>query len=187
MSSQLFAASRVDEIVVLPSPNKFLAMTVESDPNVIYGGDPDDSDSENYASLGDLILQDLRLGENRNSFVSRRDDAGNFYISHNSQINGLTDKTWTFSDFHQQSIAISRALHGAGIRSNDVISVIAENCFELPAIAFGAFFLTSIVAPINVTYTEREFISPTSGVCCNIFGQTSFLWTLSGSRVIFVR
>lgn len=44
-------------------------MQVESDPNVIYGGDADET-SEIYASLGDLIIKDLRLGENKTSLVS---------------------------------------------------------------------------------------------------------------------
>jgi acyl-CoA synthetase (AMP-forming)/AMP-acid ligase II len=51
---------------------------------------------------------------------------------------------------------MSKALYGAGIRQNDVIAIIAENRHEFPAIAFGAFFLNAIVAPINVTYTERK-------------------------------
>lgn len=47
-------------------------MQCEDDPNVIYGGDVDDSIDEfkrDYASLGDLILSDLLLGKNRIAFV----------------------------------------------------------------------------------------------------------------------
>jgi long-subunit acyl-CoA synthetase (AMP-forming) len=49
-----------------------------------------------------------------------------------------------------------KVLHGAGIRANDVISFVSENRHEIAAIAFGAFYLNAIIAPINVTYTERK-------------------------------
>jgi hypothetical protein len=48
-------------------------MQAESDPNVLYGGDLIESTgplSDEYPSLGDLILSDLKLGENKTSFVS---------------------------------------------------------------------------------------------------------------------
>lgn len=51
---------------------------------------------------------------------------------------------------------LARVLYGAGLRQNDVISIISENRFEYPAIVFGAFCLGVVVAPINVTYTERK-------------------------------
>lgn len=44
-------------------------MEIENDPNVIYGGDPDD-EAIPYSSLSDLIVQGLRLGETKPSFVS---------------------------------------------------------------------------------------------------------------------
>lgn len=53
--------------------NRFSEMLAESDPNVIYGGDPE-ADSEaatvRYASVGDMIVTDLKLGGNKTSFVS---------------------------------------------------------------------------------------------------------------------
>lgn len=47
-------------------------MQVEDDPNVIYGGDPEESTAidVNCPSLGYMILSDLKLGENKPSFVS---------------------------------------------------------------------------------------------------------------------
>lgn len=56
----------------------------------------------------------------------------------------------------EQTSRLARVLHGAGIRQNDVISIISENRFEFPAIVFGAFYLGAIVAPVNITYTERK-------------------------------
>lgn len=48
-----------------------LKMEVESDPNVIYGGDPIETDPVNYASLGDMIVGDLKFADTKPSFVSR--------------------------------------------------------------------------------------------------------------------
>lgn len=47
-------------------------MDVMEDPNIIYGGDVEDEDDEivEYASLGDYIVKQLKLGYNRTSFVS---------------------------------------------------------------------------------------------------------------------
>lgn len=64
--------------------------------------------------------------------------------------------TWTFKDVLEQSKLMARTLYGAGLRRNDVISIISENRLEYPAIAFGAFLLNAIVAPVNLTYTERK-------------------------------
>lgn len=64
---------------------------------------------------------------------------------------------WTFRDFLDKSTLMAKTLHGAGLKRNDVISIIAENRHEFPAIAFGAFYLNAIVAPISTLYTERKF------------------------------
>jgi acyl-CoA synthetase (AMP-forming)/AMP-acid ligase II len=72
------------------------------------------------------------------------------------KINGITDKSWSFLDLLEESKSMAKVLHGAGVKQNDVIAIIAENRIEFPAIAFGAFFLNAIVAPLNVTYTESN-------------------------------
>jgi hypothetical protein len=48
-------------------------MQCEDNPNIIYGGDPDDTLEEqriDYKTLGQMILRDLALGGDRPSFVS---------------------------------------------------------------------------------------------------------------------
>lgn len=74
------------------------------------------------------------------------------------KINGMTHKTGTFNDLLEQSIIMAKTLHEIGVERNDVIAIVSENRHEFPAIAFGAFYLNAIVAPINVTYTERKII-----------------------------
>lgn len=116
-------------------------MTNESDPNVIYGGDPSETTKvdDDCPSLGAMAIADFKLGGNKTAFI-----------------NGITKETWTYKDLLDQSSLLARVLYGAGIRRNDVISIVSENRLEFPAIVFGAFHLSAIVAPINTTYTERE-------------------------------
>lgn len=49
-------------------------MTVENDPYVIYGGDPEVNTKidENCPSLGAMALDDLKLGEDKTCFVNDR-------------------------------------------------------------------------------------------------------------------
>lgn len=48
-------------------------MDTEDDPNVLYGGDPEEYGPlmGNCVSLGELIINDLRTGGDRKSFVSK--------------------------------------------------------------------------------------------------------------------
>lgn len=55
-----------------------------------------------------------------------------------------------------QTTLLARVLYGAGVRQGDVISIISENRHEYPAVAFGAFYLSAIVAPVSITYVERK-------------------------------
>lgn len=50
-------------------------MQTENDPNVLYGGDPDENTGidKNVKSLGEMLLSDFKLGENKTSFVSETD------------------------------------------------------------------------------------------------------------------
>lgn len=68
----------------------------------------------------------------------------------------MTKAVWTYRDLLDQSLIVAKALHGAGLRKSDVISIIAENRHEFLAATFGALCLNAAVAPVNVTYTERK-------------------------------
>lgn len=68
----------------------------------------------------------------------------------------MSKAVWTYRDLLDQSTVMAKALHGAGLGPNDVVSVIAENRHEFLAATFGALCLNAAVAPVNVTYTERK-------------------------------
>ncbi|KAG4068216.1 hypothetical protein HA402_008857 [Bradysia odoriphaga] len=116
-------------------------MSTETDPNVIYGGDPEVTTrvDENCPSFGAMVLEDLGLGEDKPCFI-----------------NGITNEIWTYKDMLDKTTLLARVLHGAGAKQNDVIAIVSENRFEYPAVVFGAIYLGVIVAPCSVTYTERE-------------------------------
>ncbi|KAG5668823.1 hypothetical protein PVAND_016746 [Polypedilum vanderplanki] len=117
-------------------------MQTENDPNILYGGDYSESNEpldENRGSLGAVILNDLLLGGDQTLFIS-----------------GVTDKKWTYNDVRVESMKAARILYGVGLRQNDSIAILSENRIEFPIISFGALYLNAVVAPINVTYTERE-------------------------------
>lgn len=44
-----------------------------------------------------------------------------------------------------------------GIEEGDVISICCENRLEYPIIVFAALCLGATIAPLNITYTDREF------------------------------
>lgn len=53
---------------------------------------------------------------------------------------------------------MAKVLYDAGIRQNDVVSIISENRNEFVSVAYGTLFLNAILAPINYTYIEREWL-----------------------------
>jgi len=73
-----------------------------------------------------------------------------------TQIDAITEEQWTFNDLLEQSVKVAKALYGAGIRQNDVISILSENRLEYAAIGYGTIFLNAICSPTNFLYTERK-------------------------------
>lgn len=51
---------------------------------------------------------------------------------------------------------LALCLKKAGIKNNDVIGMVSENRMEFPIIALATYYVGAIVAPMNVTYRERE-------------------------------
>ncbi|CAO1315869.1 unnamed protein product [Diamesa serratosioi] len=116
-------------------------MTITINSNIIYGGVADGVLNKPWASLGEMILSDLRNGDKRDLFV-----------------NGLTNQSIKYNELRNQSVSIAKSMHFAGVHKNDVIGIVSENRSEFPMISFAAFYLGAIVTPINFTYTDRELI-----------------------------
>lgn len=52
---------------------------------------------------------------------------------------------------------MARILKNAGIKEDDVVTIIAENRQDYCTITLATLILNAVLAPINFTYTEREY------------------------------
>jgi long-chain acyl-CoA synthetase len=68
--------------------------------------------------------------------------------------------TVTFGELEQLSDACASALAALGVRRGDRVGLLLPNCPQFFIAEFGAWKLGAIVAPLNVTYTERELEGP---------------------------
>ncbi|CAH1709883.1 unnamed protein product [Chironomus riparius] len=110
---------------------------MSNDPNIICGGDFEET--LDYPTVGALLYDNFKDGGDKVSLID-----------------AIKKQEWTFNELLKQSVKIAESLYGAGIRQNDVISVLSENRLEYAAVAYGTIFLSAICAPTNFLYTERE-------------------------------
>ncbi|XP_035896412.1 4-coumarate--CoA ligase 1-like [Anopheles stephensi] len=74
-------------------------------------------------------------------------------------IDGVYGTETTYMELLEQGARVAECLRrDVGIRSGDVIGLVSENRLEFPTILVGSFLLGATVAPINLTYSEREFV-----------------------------
>ena len=73
------------------------------------------------------------------------------------QVHGVIDAKRSAEDILKRSIQIAEAFHKAGVKENDVVTIISENCFDFIELAFGVFFLNAILAPLNSSYSKSEW------------------------------
>ncbi|XP_050068385.1 uncharacterized protein LOC126556880 [Anopheles maculipalpis] len=74
-------------------------------------------------------------------------------------IDGVYGTEITYMELLEQGARVAECLRReVGIRSGDVIGLVSENRLEFPTVLIGSFLLGATVAPINLTYTEREFV-----------------------------
>lgn len=57
----------------------------EADPNVIYGGDPENVIDDSILSIGSMMQEDMKIGGDRNLFVSRK-LTSKFKVNHSLNI-----------------------------------------------------------------------------------------------------
>lgn len=59
----------------------------------------------------------------------------------------------------RKTIELAECLKSVGVQKGDVIGLCSENRLEFPVPLFAAFCLGVTVAPLNLTYTEREYLA----------------------------
>lgn len=115
-------------------------MSDDNEKNILYGGpDPPMIDNESK-SLGEVILKKLAVNGNDVIFID-----------------GFSDTKLTRTETRLQVISLAKSLSTEfGVKEGDVIGLYSENRLEFTIVIFAAFCLGATIAPINVTYTDRE-------------------------------
>lgn len=71
-------------------------------------------------------------------------------------VSGISSEELSAKQLLARSMAVARSLKAAGIKPGDVISIVSENRFEFAYVLMGTIMVNCTLAPINLTYTERE-------------------------------
>lgn len=108
------------------------------DPNVI--SKPEIStEYDEHPSMAHLVLENLSKAGDQVLLVS-----------------GISSDELTAKELLDRSVLCAMSLKAIGIKPGDVISIVSENRFEFAYILFGSILLNCSLAPINLTYSERE-------------------------------
>lgn len=69
----------------------------------------------------------------------------------------MTGEEVTAVQLRDRSIRTAQCLIAAGVKPGDRIGVCAENRLEFAYVLLGTLIVGATLAPINVTYSEREY------------------------------
>uniref|UniRef100_A0A182RE74 Luciferin 4-monooxygenase n=1 Tax=Anopheles funestus TaxID=62324 RepID=A0A182RE74_ANOFN len=114
----------------------------ECDNKLILSGDPEPVNiAEGCGSLGMFLMKRLlRHGDNV------------------AVIDGVYSSELRYMELLETGVRLADGLRNqANLRTGDVVGIISENRLEFPVALYASFFANAAVAPINLTYTEREF------------------------------
>ncbi|XP_055531065.1 uncharacterized protein LOC129721953 [Wyeomyia smithii] len=117
-------------------------MALENDTNkyIISGGPEPQNIAEGCGSLGAFVRNRMRLNGNDVAVID-----------------GVYGTELRYLELLEQAARLGECLRSvAGVQVGDVVGIVSENRLEFPPVLFAAFFVGATVAPINLTYTERE-------------------------------
>jgi len=97
------------------------------------------NDYANELSMGHLIIKNLTNAGDKVLLVS-----------------GITSEELTAKELLTKALQFAYSLKSFGIKSGDVVSLVCENRFEFAYVLFGSLLSNVTIAPINLTYSERE-------------------------------
>lgn len=117
-------------------------MDRQSSDNLVLSGDPEPNNlTEGCGSLGMFLMKRLlRHGDSV------------------AVIDGVYSSELRYLELLENAVHLAEELRQyTSLQPGDVVGIISENRLEFPVVLYAAFFLNAAVAPINLTYTEREF------------------------------
>uniref|UniRef100_A0A182JWZ3 Luciferin 4-monooxygenase n=1 Tax=Anopheles christyi TaxID=43041 RepID=A0A182JWZ3_9DIPT len=115
---------------------------LQNESGYILSGDPEPANiTEGCGSLGMFLLK--RLLRHGNGIAV---------------IDGVYSSELRYLELLENAVRLAEGLRSqAHLMSGGVVGIISENRLEFPVALFASFFANAAVAPINLTYTEREF------------------------------
>ncbi|EAA11995.3 AGAP004655-PA [Anopheles gambiae str. PEST] len=73
-------------------------------------------------------------------------------------IDGVYSNELRYLELLENAVRLAEGLRSlTDVTPNGVVGIISENRLEFPVVLYASFFVNAAVAPINLTYTEREF------------------------------
>uniref|UniRef100_A0A182FB05 Luciferin 4-monooxygenase n=1 Tax=Anopheles albimanus TaxID=7167 RepID=A0A182FB05_ANOAL len=112
--------------------------TKEDDRYVLYGG-PDPADLDHFGSLGEVIVEELKLRP------------GNVGL-----IDPVSLEELTYGQILDQSARLAAGLARLGIGKTDNVAILSQNSLEYCVAMFGAIFVGAPLALLNPAYIEGE-------------------------------
>ncbi|EDW14270.1 4-coumarate--CoA ligase 1 [Drosophila mojavensis] len=107
--------------------------------NIVYGGPIPVREAQEYRSLGQLIMD-------------RYKSFGNQTV----MIDAVSGTEYTGKFLYDSIVRLAQILQKLGIQHNDVVGLSSENSVNFAIAMFAGFAVGATVAPLNVTYSERE-------------------------------
>ncbi|XP_067617505.1 luciferin 4-monooxygenase isoform X2 [Eurosta solidaginis] len=107
--------------------------------NIVYGGPVTCNETQAYKSLGHFLLEKFK-------------GFGDQIV----MIDALTGQEYSAKYIYDSAVRMAWVLQHLGVKSGDVIGLSSENNIGFAITLFASFAVNATVAPLNVTYSERE-------------------------------
>ncbi|ALC45981.1 CG6178 [Drosophila busckii] len=107
--------------------------------NIVYGGPITAHEAQDYRSLGQYVLDKYK------SF-------GDQVV----MIDAVTGVEYTAKYLYESTVRMAHILQKLGVKHNDVVGLSSENNISFAIAMFAGFAVGATVAPLNVTYSDRE-------------------------------
>lgn len=107
--------------------------------NIVYGGPIPSQVAQNSRSLGQYVLDQYK------SFGDQT-----------VMIDAVAGTEYSAKFMYDSIVRLAQILQKLGVKHNDVVGLSSENSVEFAISMFAGFAVGATVAPLNVTYSERE-------------------------------
>ncbi|XP_017471196.1 PREDICTED: 4-coumarate--CoA ligase 1 [Rhagoletis zephyria] len=107
--------------------------------NIVYGGPITCTETHSCKSLGHFVLEKYKSFGNQTVIID-----------------AVTGQEYTAKYMYDSIVRMAYVLQHLGVKNGDVVGLSSENNVRFAITLFASFVVNAAVAPLNVTYTERE-------------------------------